>query len=108
MIGRTLCAIGIIAILHAAFSYAHYKDFTRGAGGGSSDGLPFDVLAEVGGGFVVCLLGALVSGGKMEPARSTSGLTDTTFDFHMARADFILYNHRGKSLKKRVETAANR
>ena len=97
MLGRAICSIGALAILHAAFSFVHYKEFTRGAGGGGSGGLlelPFDVIVEAGGGFVLCLVGALVGAGKMEPARSTSGLTDTTFDFHMNRADFNLYNHR--------------
>ena len=106
MLGRAICSIGALAILHAAFSFAHYKEFTRGAGGTTSDmllfELPFDVIVEAGLGFILCLVGALVGAGKMEPARSTSGLTDTTFDFHMNRADFNLFNHRGAALRARL------
>ena len=105
MLGRVICSVGVLAVLHAAFSYVHYKEFTRGAGGAAGDGgseLPFDVIVEALGGFVICLVGALVGGGKMEPARSSAGLTDTTFDFTMARNDFKLFNHRGGPLRARI------
>ena len=76
---------------------------TSGSGGLLFE-LPFDVVVEAGLGFLLCLVGALVGAGKMEPARSTSGLTDTTFDFHMNRADFNLFNHRGAALRARLRS----
>jgi len=110
MLGRAITCIGVLAILHAAFSFVHYKEFMRTAGGATSGSggllfeLPFDVVVEAGLGFLLCLVGALAGAGKMEPARSTSGLTDTTFDFHMNRADFNLFNHRGAALRARLRS----
>lgn len=84
---------GILLILHSAFSCLHYRGLVLDLPYGAIP--PLDVKVEVGLGFILTLIGQLLSVG---PLRSIKG-TRYRVPGYVSR-DFDHYQHRGTAIRK--------
>ena len=120
---HALAALGVVFVLHAAFSFVHLKKLAKvqgfrldgmtSADAGSEQfnedtaitpfsTVPGDIVVEAILGFVVALAGASSLSGPFKPARATEARSRLSYDVVDTRPDFYIFNHRGTAIAKRI------
>ena len=98
--------LGILFIIHSAYSFVHYKLLMKSLGNVQEAGnMPYDVQLEIMIGFVFTLLGVVGASGKLQPAKVTDVVSNKDFDVYDHRSDFRIFNHRAAALNRRLEKA---
>ena len=102
-----LIYIGIIFIIHSAYSFVHYKMLMKSLGNVQEAGnMPYDVQLELLAGFISTLFGVVGASGKLQPAKVTDVVSNKDFDVYDHRSDFRIFNHRAAALNRRLEKTA--
>lgn len=96
--------LGIIFIIHSAYSFVHYKMLMKSLGNvEEAKNMPYDVQVELMIGFLCTLLGVVGASGKLQPAKVTEVVSNKDFDVYDHRSDFQIFNHRAAALNRRLE-----
>eukprot|EP00903_Cladosiphon_okamuranus_P012927 g12070.t1 len=70
-LGTLVSGVGLLTLLHAGFSAAHFQQFKKSSGSG--DSVPLDATLEAIAGFFVCVVGVLYSTEAFLPIRGAAG-----------------------------------
>ena len=96
--------VGIIFIIHSAYSFVHYKMLMKSLGNvQEASSMPSDVQVELLIGFLCALAGIVGASGTLKPAKVTDIITNKDFDVYDHRSDFRIFNHRAGALNRRLE-----
>ena len=98
-LGTVVSGVGLLTLLHAGFSAAHFQQFKKSSGGG--DSAPLDAALEAIAGFFVCVVGVLYSAEAFLPIRGAAG-GGKSLDSAESTREFEVFQHRGRSLRKRL------
>lgn len=99
--GTIISGVGVLALLHAGFSAAHFQQFNKAADA-RGDQAPLDAAVEALVGFLVCVLGVLSSAGSFLPIKGAAG-GGKSLDSAESTRGFHVFEHRGKALRRRLE-----
>lgn len=102
-LGTVISGAGLLVLLHAGYSAAHFQQFKKASGGGG-DSAPIDAALEALVGFFVCVIGVLSSAGALLPIKGAAG-GGKSLDSAESTREFEVFEHRGKSLRKRLAAA---
>ncbi|CAN0347761.1 unnamed protein product [Ectocarpus sp. 13 AM-2016] len=103
-LGTVVSAAGLLILLHAGYSAAHFQQFKKPSsslGGGGGDSAPLDAALEALVGFFVCVFGVLYSADALLPIKGAAG-GGKSLDSAESTREFEVFEHRGRSLRKRV------
>ena len=101
---RAITWVGVLLIVHSAYSFVHYKMLMKSLGNTErATIMPFDVQIEVLLGFLLSLFGVVGASGKLQPAKVTDIVSNKDFDVYDHRSDFRIFNHRAAALTRRLE-----
>ena len=101
---RAITWVGVLIIVHSAYSFVHYKVLMKSLGNTQqATTMPFDVQIEVLAGFFLSLFGVVGASGKLQPAKVTDIVSNKDFDVYDHRSDFRIFNHRAAALTRRLE-----
>lgn len=105
-LGTVVSGAGLLVLLHAGYSAAHFQQFKKvsSAAGGGGDSAPTDAALEALIGFFVCVFGVLSSAGALLPIKGAAG-GGKSLDSAESTREFDVFEHRGRSLRKRREAA---
>ncbi|XP_064639352.1 ER membrane protein complex subunit 5-like isoform X2 [Lineus longissimus] len=96
---KVLVAIGLIGLLHAAYSATQHRTYLRLTEQEFTD-LPIDILFQC----LVCLCvtcyGVVHVAGDFKETRATADLDHKTWETFSNRQSFYSFNHRGKVLNR--------
>ncbi len=95
-LGTVVSGVGLLILLHAGFSAAHFQQFKKSSG----DSAPLDAALEAIGGFFVCVVGVLYSAGAFLPIKGAAG-GGKSIDSAESTREFEVFEHRGRSLRRR-------
>eukprot|EP00615_Pteridomonas_danica_P001583 CAMPEP_0114336656 /NCGR_PEP_ID=MMETSP0101-20121206/5859_1 /TAXON_ID=38822 ORGANISM="Pteridomonas danica, Strain PT" /NCGR_SAMPLE_ID=MMETSP0101 /ASSEMBLY_ACC=CAM_ASM_000211 /LENGTH=105 /DNA_ID=CAMNT_0001468665 /DNA_START=41 /DNA_END=358 /DNA_ORIENTATION=+ len=95
--------VGMLILIHAAYSAAHYKALVADLNE-KTQGPPLDVMVEVAVGFAICMIGSVMSAQKLRPVKGGYDTMNKTFDSLSSPPDFHTFSHRGQVLKSRYPT----
>jgi len=97
---------GWLVLLHAAYSANHYRSLVKliGSEVTADQFLPHDIIIELAIALLLILIG-IVAPLKLRRIFLTSNVQSKSFPEAFARSDFMVFNHRGKHLKSRIERA---
>eukprot|EP00752_Nemacystus_decipiens_P009667 g8636.t1 len=98
-LGTLVSGVGLLTLLHAGFSAAHFQQFKKSSGGG--DSAPLDAALEAIAGFFVCVVGVLYSAEAFLPIKGAAG-GGKSLDSAESTREFEVFQHRGRSLRKRL------
>lgn len=96
--GTVVSGVGLLTLLHAGFSAAHFQQFKKSGGG---DSAPLDAALEAIAGFFVCVVGVLYSVEAFLPIRGAAG-GGKSLDSAESTREFEVFQHRGRSLRRRL------
>uniref|UniRef100_A0A7R9YCH6 Membrane magnesium transporter n=1 Tax=Pinguiococcus pyrenoidosus TaxID=172671 RepID=A0A7R9YCH6_9STRA len=102
-VGRGVTGLGMIVLMHAAYSAAQYIKLAR-ASSSLTEGLmgpPQDVVIEVGLSFGLCLIGTLLSLRKLRPVKRIGARQQKDIDTIFNRPEFVSLNTRNAALARR-------
>ena len=91
---------GLLILLHAGFSAAHFQQFIKTADAGG-DSAPLDATIEALVGFFLCVVGVLSSAGAFLPIKGAAG-GGKSLDSVESTRGFNVFEHRGKALRRRL------
>lgn len=97
--GTMISCVGLLILVHAGYSTAHFQQFRED---GEGDSAPLDSVVEAFTGFIVCAVGVMTSAGSFLPIKGASG-GGKTVDAAESTREFQVFQHRGRSLRKRLE-----
>jgi hypothetical protein len=95
MNGKVIFSVGLLILLHSAYSAVQYRSLLRDFGRDFT-GLPLDILLECFLAIMVCSWGVLNLSGSFKPIKATIATTQRTFDMTNHRQDFAIFQHRGR------------
>lgn len=98
-LGTLVSGVGLLTLLHAGYSAAHFQQFKKSSAGG--DSAPLDAVLEAIAGFFVCVLGVLYSAESFLPIKGAAG-GGKSLDSAESTREFEVFQHRGKSLRRRL------
>lgn len=96
-IDKVLVALGLLALLHAAYSAAQHRAYLRLTEQEFTT-LPADVLIQTLVGLVITCCGIVQVVGKFREIRPIADLETRTWDSMSSHVAFYSFNHRGKML----------
>lgn len=99
-LGTLVSAAGLLTLLHAGFSAAHFQQFKKSSSG-DGDSAPLDAVLEAIAGFFVCVVGILYSAGAFLPIKGAAG-GGKSLDSAESTREFEVFQHRGRSLRRRL------
>lgn len=102
-LGAIVSGLGLLAILHAGYSAAHFQQFRKPAEAG--DSAPVDAVVEAFVGFLFCVVGVLSSAGSFRPIKGAAG-GGKSLDSAESTREFQVFEHRGKFLRRRLAKKA--
>ncbi|CAN0152451.1 unnamed protein product [Ascophyllum nodosum] len=94
-----MSALGLLAIVHAGYSAAHFQQFKKPTETG--DSAPLDAVVEAFVGFFSCVVGVLCSAGPFLPIKGAAG-GGKSLETAESTREFQVFEHRGKSLRARL------
>ncbi|CAN0355700.1 unnamed protein product [Pylaiella littoralis] len=97
-LGTLVSGVGLLTLLHAGFSAAHFQQFKKSSGG---DSAPLDAALEAIAGFFVCVLGVLYSAEAFLPVKGAAG-GGKSLDSSESTREFEVFEHRGRSIRRRL------
>ncbi|CAN0513351.1 unnamed protein product [Phaeothamnion confervicola] len=101
-VGSIVVAIGMLLLLHAGHSTAHFRQFVVVAPGEgearAADRPPLDAVVEAIGGFLISAIGVVWAAGKLHPIKGRGKGMDSA----QARPDFDMFQTRARSLRMRL------
>ncbi|CAM9207486.1 unnamed protein product [Scytosiphon promiscuus] len=104
-LGTIVSGAGLLVLLHAGYSAAHFQQFKKvSSSGGGGDSAPIDAALEAFIGFFVCVFGVLSSAGAFLPIKGAAG-GGKSLDSAESTREFEVFEHRGRSLRKRLASA---
>ncbi|CAN0139879.1 unnamed protein product, partial [Discosporangium mesarthrocarpum] len=96
-LGTVVACVGLLVLLHAGYSTAHFKQFKVGAMEAvGRDAPPPDVYIETLVGFLVCAAGVLWSAGPFLPIKGAAG-GGKVQDAAESTREFDAFHDRGRS-----------
>lgn len=98
-LGTITSGLGLLLLLHAGYSAAHFQQFKKAADAG--DSAPLDAAVEALVGFFVCVVGVLTSAGAFLPIKGAAG-GGKSLDSAESTREFNVFEHRGKSIRRRL------
>lgn len=99
-IGTIISIAGLVILLHAGFSAAHFQQFIKAADAGG-DSAPLDATIEALVGFLICVVGILSTAGPFLPIKGAAG-GGKSLDSAESTRGFNVFEHRGKALRRRL------
>jgi len=103
-LGKTAAGLGLVLLLHAAYSHLHYRSLVSAATVAGFDipsEIPMDVVIEVFLAFCLCLMGQVLGSGPFLPVRvvghSKASTRELSAPLYRTRG-FDIYCHRGKAV----------
>ncbi|CAM9295826.1 unnamed protein product [Laminaria digitata] len=99
-LGTIISGVGLLTLLHAGFSAAHFQQFNKPTDAGG-DHAPLDAAIEALVGFFVCVVGVLTSAGAFLPIKGAAG-GGKSLDSAESTRSFNVFDHRGKALRRRL------
>lgn len=103
-VGTLFSGLGLATLLHAGYSAAHFQQFRKATSASYGDAAPLDAVVEAMIGFFICVVGVLSSAGAFLPIKGASG-GGKSIDSAESTREFHIFDHRGKSLRKRLASA---
>lgn len=98
-LGTIFASAGIIVLMHAGYTTAHFQQFRVQEAG---DSAPWDAVLQAFVGFLVCVMGVMFSAGAFLPIKGAAG-GGKSLDAAESSRGFHMFHHRGKSLRRRLE-----
>ncbi|CAI5726874.1 unnamed protein product [Peronospora farinosa] len=102
IIGKLLIAMGTLLLVHASYYSVQYEIYAKSTETLDAPMPPFEVVVELVVSFLISLVGVLLTSGEMLPIRSNDALHSRSLATVISSPDFHVFNHRGKTLHKRV------
>jgi len=99
---KFLVAVGLIALVHAAYSAAQHRAYLRLTEKEFTT-LPSDVLIQTLTGLVVACYGIVRVVGRFKEIRPIADLEGRTWDSMSTHVAFYNFNHRGRLLMSDVD-----
>jgi len=99
---KFLVAVGLIALLHAAYSAAQHRAYLRLTEKEFTT-LPSDVLIQTLTGLVIACYGVVRVVGRFKEIRPIADLEGRTWDSMSTHVAFYNFNHRGKYLMADID-----
>ncbi|CAD7079795.1 unnamed protein product [Hermetia illucens] len=97
ILNKLLLTIGVISLLHAAYSAAQYRTFLRITEQDSSQ-LPFDIVLQALVSLFVIVYNIIQVVGDFKEIRAAVELQEKTWETLSNIPSFYIFNHRGKAL----------
>ncbi|XP_022166332.1 membrane magnesium transporter 1 [Myzus persicae] len=94
---RQIFALGILSLLHAAYSAAQHRSYLR-ITEQEFDGLPFDIFVQGVVSLFMSMYGILYLAGDFKEVRAIEELECKTWETLHNTPAFYIFNHRGKTL----------
>ncbi|KAG5179742.1 hypothetical protein JKP88DRAFT_215414 [Tribonema minus] len=104
-LGTIVAGLGLLVLLHAGYSAAHYRQFIVAAEGEAApaeDAPPLDAVVETIVGFLLCVAGVVSAAGQMLPVRGPAG-GGRSADAHEGLPGFAVFSHRAVQLRRRTQ-----
>uniref|UniRef100_A0A0A9WPY8 Membrane magnesium transporter n=1 Tax=Lygus hesperus TaxID=30085 RepID=A0A0A9WPY8_LYGHE len=95
---KTITAIGLIFLFHAAYSAAQHRSFLR-LTEQEFTSLPVDVIVQGIVSLFLTMYGVMYIAGDFKEIRATEELQSKTWETQRNLPSFYCFNHRGKLLR---------
>ncbi|CAG8652584.1 4166_t:CDS:2 [Paraglomus brasilianum] len=98
-VGRIICFIGFIFLAHASYSTYEHLSYLKAVERVERE-LPLDIKLETLSSVAIFSLGVALVAGSLKEIYVKSEMAKKTIDLVDTRPSFIIFNHRGRVVKK--------
>lgn len=97
-LSHTLVVVGLLSLLHAAFSAAQHRSFLRLMEQDFSGLLPLDIVLQTLLSLLVTMVGVVAQNGDFREIRALDDSKYKSIETINNRQSFYIFNHRGRLL----------
>lgn len=91
--------VGLISLLHAAYSAAQHRSYLRLVEQEFNGFLPFDIVIQGLASFIITIMGIVKVCGDFKEIKALDDLKAKNIDSLANRPNFYIFNHRGRLLR---------